>query len=128
MTIKWIKIDAFNDLQKEMLAAFEDAFDKSNTSYEVVYILGDSIHVRIFGWLNPYNVYNFIKNYPHIYLEIHPRAHRHIEVRMFASEWIREREIPRMMRRANRGRYYLDKQTGVRVLGLSDTDFQKREP
>jgi hypothetical protein len=100
-SIKWLKTEEVPEHIREMLADFEEAFSISNTGYKVSHLRDDAIFVCVPGWCNPYSVAQFVRNNPGIYCEITAKARNYYEFRMFCSEWLQQRELPRMRAIAN---------------------------
>ena len=100
-SIKWLQTNEVPEQICGMLAAFEEAFSISNTGYVVSHLRDDAVFVYVVGWCNPYQVAQFIRNNPSIYCEIVAKARNYYEFRMFNSEWIQQRELPRMHMIAN---------------------------
>ena len=100
-SIKWLQTNEVPEQIREMLAAFEEAFSISNTGYVVSHLRDDAVFVYVASWCNPYQVVQFVRNNPHIYCEIVAKARNYYEFRMFRSEWLQQRELPRMHAIAN---------------------------
>ena len=96
MSNKWIQTDQLSEKVREMLAAFEASFSRSNASYTVSHEHVDAVFVTICGTLCAYQVVHFINTHPEIYVEIEAKARNYIEFRMFCSDWLNAHELPRM--------------------------------
>lgn len=100
-SMKWLKTDEVSEQIREMLAAFEEAFSISNTGYKVSHLRDDAVFVQMVHWCNPYQVAQFVRNNPGIYCEITAKTRGVIEFRMFCSDYLQQRELPRMRAIAN---------------------------
>lgn len=85
----------FSERIQEALSNFRECFPLSNDQFEIKHFRDDAIFIQIYGMLSAYSITRFVKNCPGFYLEIDPIAPKYTELRIFCSDWMREKEIPR---------------------------------